>query len=202
MRPILLLLPIFFFVACDEPPRMSDYERDVVTERLEKDVRMRDAGRSILTPDTRRRFTGLNYFPVDSTLRVVARFEPADTVRTIRAQLRKGGIDPYARIGRAVFELNGEEHALAVFQPADGRPVLWLPFTDGTTNRESYGGGRYLNPTIREDGTIVVDFNDAYNPDCDYNPDAYNCALPPSENRLGVRVEAGEMKSNLYDLTL
>jgi uncharacterized protein (DUF1684 family) len=189
--------------ACgDSAPRMSDYERDLVTARLEKDVRMRDASRSILTPDTRRRFAGLNYFPVDSTYRVVGRFEPADTVRQIRAQLRKGGIDPYLRIGRVAFELDGQTHRLGVFQPADGRPVLWLPFTDGTTNRESYGGGRYLNPTIEPDGTILVDFNHAYNPDCDYNPDAYNCALPPSENRLPMRVEAGEMKSNLYDFTL
>jgi uncharacterized protein (DUF1684 family) len=198
-----LLLPLALLIAaCASEPQMSAYERDLVTERLEKDVRMRDASRSILAPDTRRRFTGLNYFGVDSTFRVVGRFEPADTVRTIRAQLRKGGVDPYLRIGTVAFELDGETQRLSLFQPADGRPVLWLPFADQTSGRESYGGGRYLNPTIGEDGTVVIDFNRAYNPDCDYNPDAYNCALPPSENRLDLRVEAGEQKSNLYDFTL
>lgn len=201
MRPASLSLLLILLAACASEPQMSGYEREIVTERLEKDVRMRDADRSILTPEARRRFAGLNYFPVDSSYRVVARFEPADTTRTVRAQLRKGGIDPYLRIGTVAFELGGEAHRLALFQPADGRPVLWLPFTDATTGRESYGGGRYLNPTIDADGTVVVDFNRAYNPDCDYNPDAYNCALPPSENRLAPRVEAGEQKSELYDFT-
>ena len=50
-----------------------------------------------------------------------------------------------------------------------------------------------------EDGTILVDFNRAYNPDCEYNPERFNCALPPSENRLTVPIRAGEMKSLLHE---
>ncbi len=72
-----------------------------------------------------------------------------------------------------------------------------LPFTDGTSGRESYGGGRYLLDTIKGAdlgevaGRAVVDFNFAYNPSCSYS-DRYVCPLAPRENRLAGRVEAGE----------
>lgn len=75
---------------------------------------------------------------------------------------------------------------------------VFLPFKDGTSGRESYGGGRYLLDTIKgadlgEDGAgrTVLDFNFAYNPSCSYS-DHYVCPLSPPQNRLPSRVEAGE----------
>ena len=61
-----------------------------------------------------------------------------------------------------------------------------------TSGKESYGGGRYVDCEIPEEGDVVlVDFNKAYNPYCAYNP-RYSCVIPPEENRLEVRIEAGE----------
>ena len=159
----------------------------------------RDDERSILEKRDRERFTGLRYFDVDSTYRYRLPIEPAEQPDTIRATLRKGGADRYVRVGTVSFEIAGVRETLSVFRPADGRDVLWLPFTDQTTGKESYGGGRYLNPPMLDDGTLLVDFNRAYNPDCDYNPERFNCALPPSENRLRVPVEVGEKKSLLHE---
>ena len=75
---------------------------------------------------------------------------------------------------------------------------VFLPFTDATSGRESYGGGRYLLDTIKgadlgvdDRGRTVLDFNFAYNPSCSYS-DRYVCPLAPRENRLSARVKAGE----------
>jgi uncharacterized protein (DUF1684 family) len=81
-----------------------------------------------------------------------------------------------------------------VFGPANpaAGDYLWLPFFDGTSGRETYAGGRYLDIEVDAEGMVDLDFNYAYNPLCDYNPDRYNCTLPPPENTLPFAVEAGE----------
>ena len=81
--------------------------------------------------------------------------------------------------------------------PCSARPraddgSLWLPFYDQTNGKTTYPGGRYLDLELAADGTVEVDFNRAYNPLCAYNPDGFNCTLPPDENRLPFAVEAGE----------
>jgi uncharacterized protein (DUF1684 family) len=72
-----------------------------------------------------------------------------------------------------------------------GHPGLFLPFRDATSGRETYGGGRYLDIQPNDDGTVTLDFNLAYSPFCAYS-DGYSCALPPTENWMSVRIEAGE----------
>ena len=66
-----------------------------------------------------------------------------------------------------------------------------MPFRDGTSGRETYGAGRHLDIRVEANGSYVLDFNFAYNPYCAYS-DAYSCPLPPAENWLPVRIEAGE----------
>lgn len=202
MRCCLLcsILLVFAAACAPETPSLSPYAQEVLQARFDKDMAFRDKDRTILAREDRARFTGLRYFDVDSTYRLRLPIEPAEQIDTIRATLRKGGADRYLRLGTVTFERGGTMHRLAVYQPLDGRSTLWLPFTDLTTGDETYGGGRYLNPPLLEDGTILVDFNRAYNPDCEYNPARFNCALPPSENRLRLPVEAGEKKSLLHDV--
>lgn len=72
--------------------------------------------------------------------------------------------------------------------------LLFIPFTDGTSNRESYGGGRYLDLTEQDHDEYVLDFNLAYNPSCAYGKTTFSCPIPPLENHLRVRIEAGEKK--------
>jgi uncharacterized protein (DUF1684 family) len=66
-------------------------------------------------------------------------------------------------------------------------------FADGTTGRETYGAGRFLDVPRPQDGSVQVDFNRAYNPPCAFN-DFATCPLPPAQNRIALRVEAGEKK--------
>ena len=71
---------------------------------------------------------------------------------------------------------------------------LFIPFTDLTSGRETYGGGRYIDLSISDisNNTYIIDFNKAYNPYCAYTT-GYNCPIPPKENDLSVAIKAGEM---------
>jgi uncharacterized protein (DUF1684 family) len=90
-----------------------------------------------------------------------------------------------------------DKHTLTLYQSVD-RPedtLLFLPFFDETNGVETYGGGRYLDiskSTFDEKGWGTIDFNRAYNPWCAYK-EGYNCPIPPKENRMKTKVEAGEM---------
>jgi len=69
-----------------------------------------------------------------------------------------------------------------------------LIFADRTSGHESYSAARFLyakNPGAK--GTTVVDFNLAYNPPCAFTSFS-TCPTPPAENRLDLRIEAGEKK--------
>jgi uncharacterized protein (DUF1684 family) len=70
---------------------------------------------------------------------------------------------------------------------------LFVPFKDLSSGKETYGGGRYLDfetTAIKED-LVILDFNKAYNPYCAFSS-GFSCPIPPKENHLNVRVEAGE----------
>ena len=184
---------------CRSEPRLAPYEQTLLQARFERDMALRDAQRTILAPDVRKRFGGLRYFPVDSTMRFRLPLVRVAAPETVRVSLHLGGSDPYVRIGYVDVPLAGGPYRLAAFQPASGQPVLWVPFTDATSGKDTYGGGRYLYPPLSAGDSLTVDFNEAHNPNCDYNPTVYNCAMPPSENRLPVSVRAGEMKSLLVE---
>jgi uncharacterized protein (DUF1684 family) len=93
------------------------------------------------------------------------------------------------------FDLGGAKHRLTAYRLAgsDGsvNESLFVPFLDGSTGTESYGAGRYLDLEPEDDGTWTLDFNLAYHPSCVWDP-RFSCPLTPAENRLAIRVEAGE----------
>ncbi len=99
--------------------------------------------------------------------------------------------------GKIHVEIEGERVSLTLYRES-GRGRYFLPFQDATSGKETYGGGRYLDPQESPDGILTVDFNYAYNPYCAYNAD-WTCPIPPSENRLDVPVRAGEKAFSLDD---
>lgn len=136
-------------------------------------------------------FAGIESFPTDWSWRIAGRFEAYDPPRTLPIPDVQGGVIDQPNSGAVVFEANGGEHRLdVVAEPGDEE--LFLIFADATTAKETYGGGRYLYVDAPgDDGRVVVDFNKAYNPPCVFTPYA-TCPLPPRQNRLPFRVEAGE----------
>ena len=136
------------------------------------------------------RFAGLDFFPVDPAWRLDARFEPYDPPKEILLDDVTGNRQPTEVEGALVFEIDGHEHRLDAFDGGDEE--LFLVFADQTSGKETYGAGRYLDvPRPDDAGHLPLDFNRAYNPPCAYTPYA-TCPLPPKQNRLAARVEAGE----------
>jgi len=103
-----------------------------------------------------------------------------------------GKLRPAQRAGVLTFELAGEPRRLTAYTFEGGEDEsLFVPFLDATSGTETYGAGRYLDLDPEEDGTYTLDFNLAYHPSCVYDP-RFSCPLTPPENRLPIRIEAGE----------
>jgi uncharacterized protein (DUF1684 family) len=148
---------------------------------------------SPLEASDRRHFAGLCYFPESPALafEVTIDDEAPDIGEQIDLLTVDGQTKPFVRAGRIHLPIGNQEVTLSVFKdPARGR--YFLPFRDGTSGKETYAGGRYLDPRARPDGTLLVDFNFAYNPYCAYSKGWSCCPIPPSENVTSVRIEAGE----------
>jgi uncharacterized protein len=137
----------------------------------------------------RRQFTGLRWFPIDPAYRVEAKYVPYDKPKIVQIQNMMGDFEPDSVPGFVEFELNGQKLRLDV--DIDGNE-LSIVFRDLTSGRETYGAARFLVAPAPKDGKATLDFNEAYNPPCAYNPYT-TCPLPTPENRLRVRIAAGEM---------
>ncbi len=158
--------------------------------RQQKDEFFKHDWQSPLEADQRRDFTGLKYFPENPALRFTLPIEPYADPAIVTMQTSTGSVREYVKYGQFSFEVNGELATLQVYQDADDG-YFFLPFVDATAPEETYGAGRYLDIEQNADGTFTIDFNYAYNPYCAYN-DKWSCPIPPKENRLKVRIEAGE----------
>jgi uncharacterized protein (DUF1684 family) len=161
--------------------------------RADKDEFFRDHPQSPLRMEQRATFEGLSYFPPDDGLVIRAPLETegVDLDEVIVMPTTTGGEQRYRRAGVVRFEVEGRPAQVTLYGSHE-QDELFLPFRDATSGSESYGAGRYLEvdpPTM--DGTVVIDFNYAYNPYCAYNPD-WSCPIPPGENWLAVPIRAGE----------
>jgi uncharacterized protein (DUF1684 family) len=145
---------------------------------------------SPLTSEQRKAFTGLSYFPENADLDLELPLELYPEPAHVTMQTSTGDVQEYRQIGQIRFSVGGEEAVLQIFE-ADMGGYLFLPFVDATAPEETYGAGRYLEPEVTTPNHVRVDFNLAYNPYCAYN-EHWSCPLPPRENRLKVRIEAGE----------
>jgi uncharacterized protein (DUF1684 family) len=148
-------------------------------------IRMKDRN-----SEYRRHFTGLHWYPVRPEYRVKARFVAYAEPKNIPIANILGQTEPTPSPGYLVFTLNGVDVRL---DPVLEDDSLFLIFRDQTAGKTTYGAGRFLNTEMPKDGTVVVDFNQAYNPPCAFTPYA-TCPLPPPQNRLPVAIEAGELK--------
>ena len=136
-------------------------------------------------------FDGIDHFPIDIGWRVTGRLEPEESEEPMEIVDVTGIVTREASPGRVAFERDGRTWRLRSLDGGEGK--LWLVFGDATNGSETYGGGRFLyTEPVAADRSVVVDFNLAYNPPCVFSPYA-TCPLPPAENRLPLRIEAGEL---------
>ena len=170
--------------------------------RQERDRLFATHPQSPIPAEDRASFKGVEYFANDPSFKVRCELRPAD--RRDGIEIDTGGPDGvirYRRLGTAHFQVKGVECALTVLSLIGYGGGLFLPFRDGTSGKDTYGGGRYLFDTIKNHVPMPppvvaqrlteLDFNYAYNPSCAYNH-LWACPLAPLENLLPVPVTAGE----------
>lgn len=143
--------------------------------------------------ESRTHFAGLEYYPIDPKWRVEARLEPYSPVKKIPITDVTGLTQDSDSPGALVFTVDGKEYRLDPILE-EGSEELFVIFRDETSRDTTYPAGRYLYAKKPgADGKTILDFNRAYNPPCAFTGFA-TCPLPPLQNRLAARVEAGEKK--------
>ncbi len=126
----------------------------------------------------RKDFGGLSWYPVLEKWRIKARLVLPSEPRKLVYDTIIGEPDALESAGYVVFQFEGKEYRLE----ATGRGQdLFLVFRDGTSGKSTYGSSRFLNAKAEADGTVILDFNKAYNPPCSFTPYA-TCPLPPPQN--------------------
>lgn len=135
-------------------------------------------------------YRGAEFFPLNPIYRVTATWIPSDGNKTVDVPNVLGDIIPTPVAGEARFKINGQDVSLQALG-GDPQKGLFFIFKDLTSKTDTYPPGRFLETEAVANGTVVLDFNEAYNPPCAVTPYA-TCPLPPKENQLAIAIPAGE----------
>jgi len=181
----------------------AETDRTLVAERAkqfaqwrqERDEFFKTHQRSPLTPEGKKKFQCLHYYPFDPRYVFVGEIEryvlDHNNPKYYATFLtNKGTSKRYIRYGRFHFQVDGKELAIEVFKSILS-DSLFIPFKDKTNEKETYEGGRYIDAEILPGYKMMLDFNTAYFPICAYN-DQLMCILPPKENMFDIEIRAGE----------
>ncbi len=169
---------------------------DNLAYRMELNAEYSDGATSPLEKKDLLKFDSLDFFPIDTSFAVLARFERIDQPISFQMETTTTRKPIYNTYARLYFTIDTIEYSLEVFQnhgliTKEGyENYLFLPFKDLTNGSSTYRGGRYLNFDIPEGDTILIDFNKAYNPYCLYNK-RYSCPIVPPQNFINYLIEAG-----------
>lgn len=141
----------------------------------------------------RRDFKGLEYYPLDTALRVQAHLVPHPTPRTLRILNVIGQTEEYTSPGTLEFTIAGTPYHLTASFEGKDTTQYFVIFRDGTAKDSTYPAGRFMYAAPAKDGYTILDFNRAYNPPCAFTAFA-TCPLPPAENVLPLPIRAGEVR--------
>lgn len=164
---------------------MGSFQLTLIERAGKKYLRLKDRESEVL-----RNFKGIENFPIDPRWRIQGRLEPYDPPKKILIPNILGFESEESCPGKVVFEYKGNKYHLEPI--GEPNKELFIVFGDRTNGKETYGGGRFLYADPPgPNGIVILDFNKSYNPPCVFSPYA-TCPLPPPQNRLSFRIEAGE----------
>ena len=158
-----------------------------------------DPKKSPLTEEDLKDFKALDYFPATEKYFVVAQFTRTKKEKPFKMKTSTDRTPEYVKYGELTFSLDGNNLKLNVYKNIElskkkgFEDHLFLPFSDLTSGKETYIGGRYIDLKIPKGDTLAIDFNTAYNPYCAYNH-KYSCPIVPLENDLNIEIKAGVKK--------
>jgi uncharacterized protein (DUF1684 family) len=142
----------------------------------------------------------LRFFNPAADYRSMATFTPTPNAETFMIATHSGKQRPYKEYGVLRFKIHDTALVLHVYQSMElinnpqYKDHLFVAFNDLTNYETTYAGGRYIDMTISDikDNKCILDFNRCYNPYCAY-AEGYSCPIPRDENKLKIRINAGEM---------
>jgi uncharacterized protein (DUF1684 family) len=174
---------------------MEGREKKLRAFRQEREQFFKEDARSPLKTSDRQKFQGLRYYPIDlryAMVSTIERYAVEPKRLYVSLPTSKGTEKRYVKYGRFKFRWMGKDFTLQIYRPLGGGD-LFLPFKDKTSDTETYPKGRYLLIEPMPEGRVLVDFNRAHNPFCEYN-EKYMCTFAPEENWLAFEVRAGEKR--------
>ncbi|MEY2924246.1 MAG: hypothetical protein RLZZ337_794 [Bacteroidota bacterium] len=176
-----------------ETSNLTAYQKLVKNHQDSMSVMFTSGANGVIPKNELLNAHALSYFPPNENYRVKAVFNRVTNGKTFKMATTTDRLPEYKSFGTFSFVLNGDSLQLMVYQSLDMPEYLFLPFKDQTCGTESYGAGRYLDFEMKDTLNPIIDFNYCYNPLCAYNKE-YSCPIPPAENHLNVRIEAGVKK--------
>lgn len=177
----------------------ATYINEIMNYQHEQNLEFADSNHSPLKAEDRKKFSHLDFFPINPNFRVEAKFVRTEGEAPFKMATTTERKPLYVKYGEAHFAIDGKPQILTIYRSLRSIQIeaykdhLFLPFKDYTNGIESYGGGRFIDLTIPKEDKITIDFNKAYNPYCAYNS-RYSCPIPPEENKLKVEIPAGVKK--------
>ena len=198
MKKTLLALSLLISIAVFSQENTA-YISKLNNHRAEANKEFGDTATSIL-PDkvVLEEFKHLNYFEPNPKFNVTAKFKK-ELGKEFNMTTSSGKLKKYRQYGILSFDIDGKNYKLPIYQSIrlmkmeKYKDHVFIPFTDLTNDEETYGGGRYIEANLPTEDTFNLDFNYSFNPYCHYTT-GYNCPIPPKENFLDLRIEAGEKK--------
>ena len=196
---VLLILITFIYSFLNDSAKTVDYLEEVQKKRQEIVDFMENDPDSPFHKKGEIEYMGLNFFDIDPTYNVKARIEKLQSPIPFDIQMTNGETAKYFKYAIAHFTIDNKSQKLFLLKSESffDEPWLFLPFYDETSADETYGGGRFLNVEYHDEKEIFIDFNLAYNPYCAYT-DSYRCPIPPAENKVTVKIPAGERNYKVH----
>ena len=192
MKKILFVLLCLNYISADAQETAKEFQ-----DKL--NIEFADRKESPLTDDDFMVFKSLDFFPISEKYTVNAKFVRTNNESVSSFKTSTKRIAKFLKYGELHFKIDNKDYKLNVYQSvlsngkADMSDDLFLPFSDLTSGKQSYIGGRYIDLKIKKDDDWTIDFNKAYNPSCAYNHE-YSCPSIPLENDLDVEILAGVKK--------
>ena len=190
---------LVFFVCPSLFGQIDSAVYDIEQYRQKQENEFRDPEKSPLDKKSRKKFKGLNYFPINLHYRVPATFVKTENPTLFKMKTTTSRLPEYQKYGEVHFKLDGEVRVLEVYQSPEisQKPgledYLFIPFTDETNGVDTYEVGRYIEFRIPSSDDVIIDFNKCYNPYCSYGS-GFSCPIPPAVNHLPLKILAGEKK--------
>jgi uncharacterized protein (DUF1684 family) len=193
---LLLISLISIFFSLNPYITNGDYIKEIQKWQDTMNLEFKNPEESPLTKEGMDIFESLVFYNINIKYRVEAKFERTPFEPIFGMKTTTSRLPEYKKYGTATFYIDGKEFKLNVYQNQslinrkEYEDYLFIPYTDLTSGNDSYSGGKYIDLKVTKGEVLIIDFNKSYNPYCAYNH-KYSCPVPPKENFLNTRIEAG-----------